>query len=263
MARSLVTVSDQHCGSVYGLCPPDLETAFGNKITLNPRQQWLWDAHSRMMDDVRKRCPQGFDLVLVGDSCEGLHHRSTEVISLELEDHVNAALIALGPLCEAAERRWHVEGTEVHTGRLEHVIAAKLGCEPGPHGAAWETLHISYCGTNVYAAHHLSSTKRAYLEASGLGIEFNDTVLRAAREGFPIPRVGIYAHRHVPSYFGSATGVAVVNGAWQFLTRYGRKYVPGAITTPSVTILDWTQEEDGADPNVIQLRYTPPPTKYA
>lgn len=248
---------------MYGLCPPDFTTAFGNKVEANPRQRWLWDTWLRMQEEVHKRCPEGFDLLHVGDAIEGIHHSTTEVVSAEIEDHVSIALEAHQSLVEASERSFIVEGTDCHTKRLEHVLAQKWGAEPGPHGSAWETLHISYCGVNVYAAHHLSSTKRAYLEASGLGIEFNDTVLRAAREKFPIPRVGIYAHRHVPSYFGSATGVAVVNGAWQGLTRYGRKYVPGAIPTPSVTILDWRQENEGSDPLVIQLRFSPPPTRYA
>jgi hypothetical protein len=262
MVTRLVSISDTHCGSTYGLCPPDFVTLAGNTIGLSPRQQWLWDAWQAMNDDVRKRCPNGYDLIINGDASEFVHHRSTEVISADNEDHIECAKQSLLPLITGARKVYFVEGTDCHTGRGEHYLAKHFNAVPSPHGAAWELLHLRFCDTNVFAAHHLSSTKRAYLEASGLGIEFNDTVLRAAREGYPIPRVGIYAHRHVPSYFGSATGVAVVNGAWQFLTRYGRKYVPGSVTTPSATILDWSQEDSGDDPQVIQLRYTPPAPKY-
>lgn len=262
-AHTLVVLSDTHCGSVYGLCAPDYVTAFGNKVSLNPQQAWLWSAWQRMQEDLHKRCPEGFDLIHAADVTEGIHHRSTETMSGEIGDHIGIAMDAHRSLVEAAGKVWVMEGTECHTGMLEHDIAKRWGAIPSPHGPAWRTLHINYCGVNIYGAHHISATKRAYLEASGLGIEFNDTVLRAAREKFPIPRVGIYGHRHVPSYFGSASGVAIVNGAWQDLTRYGRKFVPGAICTPSVTILDWSQEEEGDDPLVIQLRYTPKPTDYA
>lgn len=236
----------------------------GNVIKLNPQQQWLYDAWSWALDQVYKRCPDGFDLILNGDLTEGArHHGTIEVISPANEDHQSAAIRLLEPLTQKANRTFCTLGTECHTGSGENVIATLLGAVPGPYSPAWPVLHMTFCGSRVMATHHMPTTKRPWLEANGLGMELASTMANYAREGFEPPRVYCYGHRHVFSSVHSASGVGIVNGAWQLLTRYGYKVVPGSLPGPSITILDWSLGEEGDDPVVIPIRIKPPRPIYA
>ncbi len=263
MANKLVVLSDIHAGSIYGLCPPDLELVSGNTISLNPRQQWLWDAWLWAIEEVQRRCPDGFDLVLNGDLVEGArHHGTTEVISANDADHEIAALLCLEPITSLAGNKYVTLGTECHTGGREHVIARTLGAVESPHGPAWESLYLRFCGTPLFATHHIGTTKRPWLDNNGIGMEMTSTFTNYAREGLEPPRVYCYAHRHVYGACQNATGLGIVNGAWQFLTRYGRKVVPGAVCSPSMVILDWSQEEEGGIPIDIPIRIKPPQTLY-
>lgn len=259
----LLIFSDTHCGSIYGLCPPDLELVSGNVIKLNPRQQWLWDAWMWSMDEVHRICPDGFDMICNGDATEGLHRGGLEVISPNIEDQFNAFIQCVSPLTEKSNRIFITEGTSCHTERYEHAIARSLGAVESPYGPAWESLYLNFCGTPCFATHHLGTTKRPWLEGNGLSMEMTSTMANYAREGLVVPRVYIYAHRHVFSSVHTASGVGVVNGAWQFLTRYGRKVVPGSVCSPSITILDWSYGNEGDDPIVIPIRIKPMKPIYA
>lgn len=263
-SHRLVIFSDLHCGSIYGLCPPDLELVSGNVIKLNPRQQWLWDAWRWGWDQVNKICPDGFDVIGNGDLIEGAkHHGTDEVISARDDDHIAAATILLDPIKDMARKVYITQGTECHTGSKEDVIARLLGAVESPYGPAWESLYLRFCNTPVFATHHLGTTKRPWLEGNGLSMEMTSTMANYAREGLVVPRVYIYAHRHVFSSVHTASGVGAVNGAWQFLTRYGRKVVPGSVCSPSITILDWSYGNEGDDPIVIPIRIKPMKPIYA
>jgi hypothetical protein len=48
-----------------------------------------------------------------------------------------------------------------------------------------------------------------------------------------------------------------VTGAWQFLTRFGKKVVPDSVPRPSVLILDWRNTKYGDLPAIKELVYAP------
>jgi hypothetical protein len=172
--RVAVVVSDLHCGSTYALLPPLFETLEGNEVKQNAVQQWLWRCWQEATGPWLQKLigTDDFALIVNGDATEGMHHHSTEVISPELGDHLEAAKVTLKPLSEWASETFIVEGTACHSGNLEHALAKALKAtrdiETGK--AAFPRLVLTIAGTRCVFQHHITTTSRPYLEASALSI---------------------------------------------------------------------------------------------
>jgi hypothetical protein len=260
--RVAVVLSDLHCGSTYGLLPPDFETLEGNKVEQNAVQKWLWTCWK---DATEKWLPKligtdEFALIVNGDATEGIHHHSTEIISPELGDHLEAATITLKPLAEWASERFVTEGTEVHTKNIEHALAKSIKAkrDPDTTKAAWPRLVLTIAGCRCVFQHHITTTSRPYLEASALSIHLGVEQLEAAKNGEPLPQVLCCAHRHRYGEFRDASGLCLVTPPWQLLTRFARKVVPSARTRPGIVVLDWRERDDGELPETSSITYRPP-----
>lgn len=263
--RTVVVLSDLHCGSTFGLLPPGLLAHDQNPMALNPVQEWLWacwlDATGRWLPSVVGA--DRYALVLNGDLVEGVHHGTKEIVSAEVADHQAAAMAALGHLKPA--KTYVVEGTEVHSNNREHGIAAALKAVPDPDTGkrAWPRLTLTVAGTRCCFFHHISTTSRAWLEASALGIYLANEQLEAARAGEPLPAVMGCAHRHRWGYYEGAGGLAFVTPPWQLCTRYARRVVPSARTRPGMVVLDWRDRRDGELPEKHVITYGAPQAKGA
>jgi hypothetical protein len=117
LTKLAVIVSDLHCGSAVGLCPPGLENESGNLIGLNPVQEFLWDCWANRVEPfLDSVC--GADkvtLIVNGDCVEGLHHGGKQLISSDLGVHIEAARRVLLKLSARAEAVHLTVGTECHT----------------------------------------------------------------------------------------------------------------------------------------------------
>lgn len=257
-SKLLVAISDTHCGSDVGLMTPEADLQEGNVVSFgeNYAQQWLWecftDAQKLVMDIVGS---DPYTFLINGDVVEGQHHRTTEIIAPELDDHAQIAIDCLSPLAKAAQSTLVTFGTEVHTKRIENYIAKELKAVGL---AAKNKWLFSINGVQCDACHHMSTTTRAYLEASQMSILLGNARMQASRAGHPLSRVFLRAHRHTPGHYSDGDCMVVVTGAFQMLTRYGNKVVPDSIPRPSVAVLDWRDRPEGALPVVHNLQYNPP-----
>jgi hypothetical protein len=279
--RLLFVLSDIHAGSTVGLCPPNFKTTEENEIVLNGPQRFLYECWEHMKNQWLPSIVRNDEwaLVLNGDMIEGTHHKTKQVISPDRRDHVNAAVALLQPLTNSGDDEDAVAaridnpasqvfltlGTECHTGNSEHDIARILRATPPPNAPknrmAWDRLDITIAGTRCVFQHHIVTSVRTYLEASGLGIFLNQEQLEAAKNLEPLPRVLGCAHRHRYGEFRDASGLSFVTPPWELLTRYGHKCVPAARTRPGGVILDWRNRPDGAIPEVHAITYRPPQDK--
>lgn len=265
--RLLFVLSDPHCGSSYGLLPPGFVTLEGNEQGQNAVQRWLWKCWQDATQVWMPRVSRGdrYAVVMNGDLTEGVHHRSTEVISTDLGDHLEAAIQVLQPVAAAAAAAYVVEGTPCHTLNLEHAIAKAIKAKPcsSTGRPAWGRLDLTIAGTRAIFQHHVATAMRPYLEASGLGIALGVEQLEAAKAGEAIPKVLGVAHRHRYGEFRDASGLCVVSPPWQGLTRFGRKVVPSARTAVGMMALDWRGLPDGSLPHVHSMIYRTPEPKGA
>lgn len=245
----LLTISDTHFGSDVALMPPAGSFKLHDQAlnTQNPLQKIMWDL---FQDHLQKALAtingEPFLLILNGDLTEGIHHRSDEISSAKLDDQHRAAKYALFPVAQAANASGGgvvlTMGTDCHTLRGEHSIGQQLGALPPKDTDglyAFDGVDIMVNGFRVNASHHMPTTSRAYLEASGLGITLQNGVLQRARDGHPIPDIFLKAHRHTAGYYSDGRRLIAVQGAYQFKTRHGNKVVPESGTWPSMTVLSF------------------------
>lgn len=256
--KVLVVVSDLHCGSSVGLCPPDFKTKYGNAVGFgdNIHQAWLWDKWQEAFEEVDAILGNdNFCLCVNGDATEGIHHRSTEIVATLIEDHCRMAAEALKPYAQAASEIFIVKGTECHTGEIESYLASLLSAREGIAKDKWL---FSINGCLVDACHHMGVTSRAYLEASAMSIVLGNARLNAVRSGHPAAKVFLRGHRHCGGWFSDGDAMLAVTGGWQFLTRHGNKVVPDSVPRPSVLVLDWRKKREGELPEVRHITFAPP-----
>jgi hypothetical protein len=259
--KMAVVISDLHVGSTVGLWPKQYTSIEGVPIGQNPLQKWLWDrwinATKVWLPKIVKNDP--YALIINGDVCEGLHHRTLQVMTADPADQSRAVKQVLGPVFEGADKTFMTLGTECHTRNDEMRIGYDLGAEIDPETGnhAFGELHVEFHGCYGNAKHHVTSASCPFYEAGGLGRAMNNEVTAAARVGARIPKWMVRAHRHVHGVVTDGFSLIAVTGAWQMLTRHGQKVVPAALPSPSIIVMDWRNCNRGELPKIHERVYEP------
>lgn len=258
--KHVLILSDTHIGSTIGLWPRVYTASSGHQIMQNNFQAWLWDCWEDMISRVRQATKDD-KLVLVfnGDIVEGNHHRTTEIMTAETDDQVGCAIEVFKDLQEVLKpaSQYFIRGTECHSKNIESVVGGIVGAVKNQETGTYSFDHLLLDVNGIYCsfAHHTSCTSRPYLEASAHSIALGVAIMEAARNGDPIPSVIARAHRHRHGVWRDGNCLSLVTGAWQGLTRHGRKVVPAAVPNPSAILLTF---EEGADlPEVTEIVYVP------
>lgn len=246
--NNLVFVSDLHCGSKVGLCPPHkirLPEADGGWYLPSPQQRMVWNRWRYFWDafvpDVTRGEPYG--VVLNGDVMDGDHHNTPTIISRHLGVQADIALECLESVRKSCGGRlWFVGGTEAHAGQSwaeEHRLAQQLQAVPDEFGNVVRGELWITCGPwlgNV--AHHIGATGSAAYESTGLAKELNDIYAEAARKAERPPDFVVRSHRHrryeirVPRPRQDA--ICFVTPGWQLRTPFSARTVGGRVTTPQL-----------------------------
>lgn len=262
--RLVLVVSDLHSGSTVAAMPPEFETIDGCKVVANPVQSWFYDKWQRM-NEWAFACVSDDDFAFVcnGDMIEGVHHRSVQIVAPETITHTNIAHHLLNDLNERAAKTFMVKGTECHTGEAEIALGGRLGAEVCPETgkAASDHWRLNFNGVPCSFAHHCQTSSRRWLRSGELGRMLAAEQLEAAACGHEPPRIVGRAHRHTHGLYQDDRNLSFTTGAWQGLTRFGHKVVPGAIPAPSAVILDWRERDEGELPELRQFIATMPARK--
>lgn len=256
--KLVFVLSDLHCGSTVGLLPPSFKTLEGQKVDQNPIQQWLWRCWTDAMqwiDEISDGDP--YAVVLGGDLIEGSHHRTTQIISPDIGDHVEAAIHCLRSLTQKSKATFIVKGTDCHTGNTETVVgkALKTRINPETDLPSWDRLTLDVNGVRCVFRHHIGTTTRRGLAGTQLSMQLAEEQVEAANNGEPIPRVLCCAHRHKVGYYQDSNGICLVTGAFQDLTRFAHKVVSQARCNPSIAALDFRGLPTGTLPIVKTKSY--------
>lgn len=232
--RHILAISDLHCGSTVGLCPPDFKMVKGGTYGLNRSQQWLWVKWTKLIADaIASFHGKPFALVVNGDLIDGNHHGTQEIWSVNLQDHVNAAIAVLEPIVAKAATTFIVVGTETHTKEAEYGIADHLKAVPDNDNQcpAHNQLNLTV-GVHRYPVrfvHHISTTSREHLRASRLSIHLTNARSAAVDAGHTPPKMLVAGHCHVADVYQRLDLACVTLPAWQLLTRYGHRVVPSNV----------------------------------
>lgn len=231
----VVNISDLHCGSVFGLWPPDFRMSDGGSYVLNKGQQWLYECWLDAASRLKKWCRIAA-YVLVGDLVDGTQSRRAgmEAVTTRPQDQADAAEVLLRRFFDIAGKApvFAVQGTEFHdaySGSEVERIAKSLGAVRyegrGTGYYCKEVLDLSVRGVVINYSHGIGVSGGLYRAtapdresvwgavAAGAGKSVNADVL-------------VRAHAHYFIHVEHEERHVVVNPCWQLQTRYMRKHSP-------------------------------------
>lgn len=281
-------VSDLHHGSTVGLCPPEVTLDGGGVYHYNLFQKWLWECwedctgchwerkkretkkdemtgeicapkRDGWMRQLAKRRP--YAIVFLGDSIEGVHHDSVEIISSDVSVHAAIARQVCGALVEGATSVFMTRGTEVHVGTTESTLGQHVGgvyCK-ATKNFCWEQLQLRVNGILTHFKHHIGVSMRPWTTSMQYAAAIAAEQLNAVGLDHEPPRVIVRAHRHKFGEWSDEQGLVVVTPPWQQLTRHARKFTGGSLAQPGLVALDYADRDCYGNPRVHSKRYRPAP----
>jgi len=235
----LAAVSDTHCGSILGLCPPEgVEFDTGAKYHPSKVQLWQWERWAEFWALARQRATKErrkLIALFVGDLTDGDHHGTSQIVSRNPEHQSYIAHRVLGHVKETAQphRIYIVRGTETHVGpegASENALARSVNADRGETSQEWSTWHLrlNVGGCLVDAQHHGRSGSRPWTRGSALQTLSMQMYIECLEAGDPLPSLAIRADRHVYGYSGVGMGgVPVLQlPAWQLKTAFAHRVAP-------------------------------------
>lgn len=232
-------VSDTHCGSTLGLCPPEgVALDDGGRYMPSRAQVALWEAWvdywSRVGEAREKRQP--LICVVNGDAVEGLHHRSAQSVSQNLAATQHA--IAVGTfrpmLALKPSAVIFIRGTEAHVGSSaehEERLAEDLGAEETESGqfSHWH-FQADAGGVLLDFAHHGAVGRMPHTRTNPLGALAMRITNASAKTRSRIPEIAVRSHMHQWGDTGDNYPVRVIQLAgWQLSTAFVHKVAAGSL----------------------------------
>jgi hypothetical protein len=243
--KSMVVISDLHCGSQLGLCPPIVRLDSGGYYQHNKAQAKVWGAWQEFWYDWVPRITDGepFAVVVNGDIIDGRHHGSTDQISQNLADQERIAIQCLEPFAkQCAGRFFVVRGTSAHvgpSGEGEESVASALGAVKDSEGnSSRNELWIKVGSGLCHIMHHIGTAGSMHYESTAVMRELSEEYTEAGRHSRRPPDVVIRSHRHraimvqVPTENG--LGISMTTPGWQLKTDFVFRIAGARISTPQI-----------------------------
>jgi hypothetical protein len=263
----IAAISDLHCGSTLGLCPPEVDLDDGGGYRASKAQRWLWDNHCDFWKQVEAtRRGDHLTVIFNGDLTDGPeHHGTVQVVSrhpgvefLILTQAVQPILAVKPDACVV------IRGTEAHTGKSaakEEAFAVWLKDQgmnvPGHHAGktkSWWRFTGNFGGVIIDAAHHGRMGTRPWTKAGQVSNYAAQIFYEYTANARKPPNICLRAHHHRVADSYDMHPVRVVQmPAWQLATAFIHRIAPDAIADIGGLIIT---VEDGKV-NVDKVLYKP------
>jgi hypothetical protein len=235
----LAVISDTHCGSTVGLCPPEgVEHDDGGGYTPSDAQKWMWnDCFLPLLERVKveaKGCKLLVDFN--GDLVDGWHHSTSQTVSLNpgaqayVVKRMADEIRALKP-----HKVYVVRGTTVHVGEggsSEEDVAKYLKADREEGRHTWSTWHLrlNLNGHLFDFQHHGRMSTRPWTKGSVLGALAFQIWSEHQLAGLQAPEFAIRSHRHVYGDSGTSAPTRVIaTPSFQLKTSYAHKVAAESI----------------------------------
>lgn len=234
-------VSDLHCGSTLGLCPPEgVRLDDDGAYTPSKAQKWIWSNWCSYWKDVAKiRDEQKAKLICVynGDAFEGDHHRTSQIISRNPEPQAYVASRVFSvPNDLTPDQQYLVRGTEAHvgpSGASEEGFARSINAERNPETRTWSWWHLILRAHGVLLdfKHHPSIRGQLPWTAPQASQRLAFLVWTEHKlRDLPHPHLAIRSHTHVHRDSQDAFPTrAIITPAWQLKTGFGHQVAADSI----------------------------------
>lgn len=199
-------VSDMHCGSTLGLCPPHgIDLDDGGVYIPSKEQEKLWQCWLDYWMLVAGSVKPGDKLrvILNGDAVDGDHHHTSQIVSKNLA--VTQHEIAMGTLQPMRDLKpdsiFLIRGTEAHVGasaQFEERIGKDIGAVRCPQNGtySWWHLQAESQGILIDAAHHGRIGTRPWTKLTGLSTLVAEIMQAAVTQKVRVPNLAVRSHFH-------------------------------------------------------------------
>lgn len=250
--QAILVVNDLHCGSIYGMMPPDFSTSAGCIQNQNAGQRYLWECWKDLTSRV-----SGLPIVALvvnGDAIDGEERKSrgAELCMPLLEDQSECAAECLRYLhgsIKSKPRIFVTRGTPYHDsegGREAESLAEKIGARPyvgyGAGRRVRRAFDLEIDGVVVNFSHGVPCSGGLY-RATAPDREAVWSAL-AGKEGKAEKADAIVrAHAHYYVHLEHSSKHAIINPCWQLQTDYmGKNSVYRMIPDIGATVI-WLDPE--------------------
>lgn len=269
---SLLTISDMHVGSAYGMMPGDFYTSAGTKVNLNSGQRYLMDCWEHFVGCL----PEKIDvLVLNGDMVEGqnLAEQCRGLVEVDPNFQARATASLLEPVVkrvaevDGQRQIYMTRGSRYHVGRgggIEEVLGLILQAAKGPHGAYTQPwLHLPMDDVLFDIAHRQSFTIR--YRSMPLEREISFFLERVGRQRKPPPDHLVIVRSHTHSgyrMYEEQYRMAVSTPCWKLQDDFAQTSITPNRMFPdnigSVGFRIYPEEIDGRRVQTIPYLYSHP-----
>ena len=234
MATIVSVVSDLHCNSTVGLCPPSINLDDGGTYKASKAQMWIWRHWTGYWRDVAAR-REGHRLVVIlnGELADDNYHPTTQLVTRNPADMLRLSAAALAPalsLLGDGDRVYVLRGTEAHSGpsaHLDETVAQDIGATgPGDDIASHWRLRLSVDGVRFDVAHHPpgGGGRLPWTRGNFANRLAAMAVFEAAETDARAPHLYVRGHVHRPDDSYDRYGTrAIVLPSWQLTTSYGHR----------------------------------------
>lgn len=192
-------------------------------------QRWLWRNWLdtwEIYKDLKKS--EGLPLVAIinGDSHDGDHHNTPQIITRNPTTQLRIAVKVVEPVLDVADVVIIIRGTEVHVGKnawMEEKLAEDIGAFPcNEHMHSWWHLYADFGGVTFDVKHHPESGSMRPWTAGGEANRIAAILTyKYARTGTKPPDVAFRAHKHKFLDSGTTHPTRVfATPAWQLPTAF-------------------------------------------
>lgn len=221
--KTVVVVSDLHCGHVVGLTPPSYQSASGSLAKFGEMQRAVWSYYAETLKSLQPiHC-----LIVNGDCIDGKGERSggTELIEQDRTEQVQMAIECI----ELAKAKNIVMtfGTPYHTGVMEDFersIADALGAHIGSH--EWVDVN----GVVFDCKHKIGSSVIPHGRHTAIARDRLWNQLWSIDDKQPLADVIIRSHVHYCTYNGDPDYLAITTPALQgYGSKFGARQCSGRV----------------------------------
>lgn len=229
--RTIVLISDLHCGSLLGLCPDrGITLDGGGHYEPNQVQQKIWSYWQEFWSEwvPRETEDEPFVLVVNGDVIDGQPHGSKALITANMATQARIAREVLEPAVAMAAATYMTRGTEAHVGKSaedEERLGRELGVVPDDDGHyTRDELWIELAGHLGHVTHHIATASSWMYESTAPWREVVLSLEAAVRTCQAPPQWIARGHRHREftgrTYTHDGRVLVVVTPGWQAKTPY-------------------------------------------
>lgn len=208
-------------------------------------------------------------IVCDGDSVDGRHHNSTQIITYDPEEQreIHAELMDIFLRnCTFDrindDRLYYVKGTEVHVNDQEDEIGRDLGAELTPQGlGAFDVLDMDINGRYLKFLHHGKGRGNGPNEGNALRNWLRDLYADSSKAGRRCPDLVVTGHTHAAAYGDycvmEGSNIRIVHGvicpSWQAKTRFALEKVPTAVNSIGAAFITITESGDILTPVFLTM----------